>query len=210
MEYRKLLRSGEYSTEDLRLYGILHQEMMRVCGQKAEELFDRVIRKGPDEDPDVYWATRRQKVYLLWETGRNRENIDEYQPLVDKGSNEVQVWICLIQAYALEENHKAALELLRKAENQFPENAFLHIYAGDLMRSMQRYEEAFLHWERALEMEPQWCDAAYSMASCYEELGDYGKAYEVYSRIADDLERRGFEAEVNWPRSLADRCRRKV
>lgn len=210
MEYRKLLKSGEYNTEDLRLYGILHQEMMRVCIQKTEELFDRVIRKGPSEDPDAYWATRRQKVHFLWETGRNQENIDEYQPLVDAGSSELQVWVCLIQAYALEENHDASLELLKKAEKCFPENAFLHIYAGDLMRSMRRYDEAFLHWERALEMEPQWCDAAYSMASCYEELGDYGKAYEVYSRIADDLESRGFEAEVNWPRSLADRCRRKV
>ena len=30
MEYRKLLRSGEYSTNDLRSYGILHQYMMQL------------------------------------------------------------------------------------------------------------------------------------------------------------------------------------
>ena len=75
---------------------------------------------------------------------------------------------------------------------------------------MKRYDEAFLHWKRALEMEPQWCDAAYSMASCYEELGDYAKAYEVYTQIADNLESRGFEAEVNYPRSLANKCREKI
>ena len=75
---------------------------------------------------------------------------------------------------------------------------------------MKRYDEAFSHWERALEMEPQWHDAAYSMASCYEELEDYANACEMYNRIAEDLERRGFEAEVHWPRSLAHKCREKL
>ena len=61
MEYQKLLKSGEYTIEDLRLYGILHQQMMQVCRDKAEEIFDRVIKKGPAEDPETYWSTRRQK-----------------------------------------------------------------------------------------------------------------------------------------------------
>ena len=46
--------------------------------------------------------------------------------------------------------------------------------------------------------------------SCYEEMGDYAGAFEIYQQIADDLERRGFEAEVNWPRSLAHKCRDKI
>ena len=210
MEYRKLLKSGEYTTEDLRSYGILHQYMMQVCRDKAEELFDRVIKKGPAEDPEVYWSTRRQKGYFLWEIGRNQENIDTFLPLVEAGSNELQEWICLIQAYTFAENLDAAWEWVRKAESQFSESAILHIYAGDLLRSMKRYDEAFTHWERALEMEPEWCDAAYSMASCYEEMGDYANAYAVYNQIADNLENRGFEAEVNLPRALAKKCQEKI
>ena len=173
MEYRKLLKSGEYTTDDLRSYGILHQYMMQVCRDKAEELFDRVIKKGPAEDPEVYWSTRRQKGYFLWEIGRNQENIDTFLPLIEAGSNELQEWICLIQAYTFAENLDTAWEWMRKAESQFPESAILHIYAGDLLRSMKRYDEAFPHWRRALEMEPEWCDAAYSMASCYEEMESY-------------------------------------
>ena len=188
MEYRKLLKSGEYTTEDLRSYGILHQYMMQVCRDKAEELFDRVIKKGSAEDPEVYWSTRRQKGYFLWEIGRNQENIDTFLPLVEAGSNELQEWICLIQAYTFAENLDTAWEWVRKAESKFPESAILHIYAGDLLRSMKRYDEAFTHWKRALEMEPEWCDAAYSMASCYEEMGDYANAYAVYNQIADNLE----------------------
>lgn len=108
MEYRKLLKSGEYTTEDLRSYGILHQYMMQVCRDKAEDLFDRVIKKGPAENPEVYWSTRRQKGYFLWEIGRNQENIDTFLPLVEAGSNELQEWICLIQAYTFGSNYDTA------------------------------------------------------------------------------------------------------
>lgn len=208
-EYRKMLNSGEYTTEDLRLYGILYQHMMHVCIQKAGELYDRVIKMGPEEDREVYWATRRQKGYFLWEIGRNQENIAEFLPLVEGGSKEIEEWVCLIQACSFGDDPESAWKWAKQAEEKFPESATLHIYIGDLLRGMKRYDEAFVHWKRALEMEPQWCDAAYSMASCYEELGDYANACEVYSRIADDLERRGFEAEVNWPRSLAHKCREK-
>lgn len=209
MEYRKMLKSGDFTNEDLRLYGILYQQMMQVCRDKAEELFERVLKKGPAEEPEVYWSVMRQRGYFRWEIGRNRENIDTFLPLVEAGSRELQEWICLIQAYTFEEDYDAAWGWVRKAEAIFPESATLHIYAGDLLRAMKRYDEAFTHWERALEMEPQWCDAAYSMGFCYEELGEYGKAYEVWTRIADGLERRGFEAEVSLPRSLADKCRER-
>lgn len=210
MEYRKLLKSGQYTAQDLRSYGILHQYMMQVCREKAQELFDRVIKKGPAEDPEVYWSTRRQKGYFLWETGRNQENIDEFLPLVEAGSNELQEWICLIQAYSFSNDYETALEWVQKAEAKFPESATLHIYAGDLLRSMKRYDEAFLRWSRALEMEPQWCDAAYAMAECYEELGDYSKASQVYDQIADDLQQRGFDAEVKSTRALSLKCREKL
>lgn len=210
LEYRKLLKSEEYTAEDLRLYGILYQHMLHVCIRKAGELFDRVIRKGPREDPDVYWATQRQKGYFLWEIGRNRENIDHFLPLVEGGSKDLQEWICLIQAYTFAEDYDSAWKWVQAAQQQFPENATLHIYTGNLLQAMGCSEEAFPHWQRALELEPEWCDAAYAMAACYEELGDYEKAAEVYHRIADGLERRGFEAEVNWPRSLAHKCREKA
>ena len=210
MEYRKLLKSTEYTTEDLRLYGILYQHMMYVCIKKVEEIFNRVIEKGTGTDPQTYWATQRQKGYFLWEIGRNQENIDRFLPLVEAGSNDLQEWICLIQAYSFAKEYDAAWKLVKKAEEKFPENATLYIYTGELLRTMKRYEEALLHWKRALEIEPEWCDAAYSIASCYEEMGDYAKACEMYNKIADSLESRGFEAEVNWPRALAHKCREKA
>ena len=85
-EYQKLLKSDEYTTNDLRSYAILHQYMMQVCRDKCEEVFERIIKRGSAEAPETYWSTCRQKVYFLWEIGRNQENIDTYLPLVEAGS----------------------------------------------------------------------------------------------------------------------------
>lgn len=210
LEFRKLLKAGEQTNEDLRLYGILHQDMMAYCIEKTTELFDRVLKKGPEEDPKTYWSVKRQKGYFLWEIGRNQENIDEFLPLVQAGSGEIQDWICLIQAYSFAEENETALEWARKAEEKFPESASLHIYSGDLCRSMKRYEEAFAHWRRAREMEPKWLDAAWSMAACYEELRDYAAACDAYNGIADSLESWGYEAETSYPRRLAEKCKEKM
>ena len=85
----------------------------------------------------------------------------------------------------------------------------LHIYAGDLLCSMKRDNEAIARWRRALEMEPEYLSAAYSIADCYEKLGDYAEAFEVYNQIADNLEKQGFDSEVRYTRALANRCRER-
>lgn len=210
LEYRKLLRSGDYTAEDLRSYGILHQYMMEVCMEKAENLFDRVLKAGPEAEPETYWRVKRQKGYFLSNIGRNQETIDEFLPRVKADSGELQEWICLIQAYQFAEKSETAWEWAQKAAVKFPERATLHIYMGDLLRAMKRYEEAFPHWRRARELEPEWMDAAYSMGFCYEELEDYEQAAAVWEDIADSLAARGFDAEVNWPREQAKNCRKKL
>lgn len=210
LEYRKLLRSGTYTAEDLRQYGILHQYMMEISKEKAEEIFNRVLAMGPEREPDVYWRVRRQKGYFLWQVGRNREIIGECLPKVEAGSDELQEWICLIAAYQLDAEYEKALGFAQKAAEKFPESAYLHIYTGDLCRSLKRYEDAFRHWHRALEMEPEWMDSAYSMGFCYEELEQWEKASEAWEYIAENLAKGGFDVEARWPREQARKCREKI
>ena len=209
-EFRQLLRSGTPSQQDLRLYGILYQNMMYVCMGRARELFDRAIQAGPNLDPAAYWSTRRQKGYFLWEIGRNQENIDEFLPLVEGGSTELQDWICLIQAYTFAGDYRSAWHWTERANACFPESATLHIYTGDLLRAMKRCDEAFPHWIRARELEPDWLDAAWSMAECHEELGRYEQAAAAYDTIAAELTRLGFTEELPHPRHKANLCREKL
>ena len=210
MEYRKLMKSGEYTTEDLRTYGILHQFMMQYCMKKAMELFDCVLQKGADTDAETYWRTRQQKIRFLSEIGKNEETINEFLSLVKAGSTNLYEWICLIQAYQLAEENQTARAWAEKAEQKFPESAILHIYLGDLCRAAKQYKEAFNHWNRALELEPQWLDSAYSMGFCYEELGDYERAYTVWQHITENLTGRGFDVEANSARVHAEHCKEKI
>lgn len=50
----------------------------------------------------------------------------------------------------------------------------------------------------------------YSMAFCYEEMGEYQKAYDMWIQIAEDGERDGFEIESKMPRERAAKCREKL
>ena len=206
-EFRKLPNP---TPRDLRLYGILHQNMMYVCKTRALELFDRVLAMGPGPDPETYWATRRQKVYFRWEIGQNQENIDEFLPLVEGGSSELQDWLCLIQAYSFAKDYDCAWHWTTLANDRFPENATLHICTGDLLRAMGRHEEAFPHWHRARELEPDWLDAAWSIAECHEELGRFDQAAAAYDTIASELTRLGFSEELTHPRQKANLCRERL
>ena len=206
-EFRKLPHP---TPRDLRLQGILHQNMMYVCKTRAQELFERVLAMGPGPDPDTYWATRRQKVFFRWEIGRNQENIDEFLPLVQNGSAEPQDWLCLIHAYTLAEELERAWHWTNLANTRFPENATLHICTGDLLRAMKRYDEAFPHWHRARELEPDWLDAAWAIAECHEELGRFDQAAAAYDTIASELTRLGFTEELTHPRHKANLCREKL
>ena len=122
----------------------------------------------------------------------------------------MEEWICLIHAYERNAQVDAAWEWAQKAEMKFPESAMLHIYCGDLCRALGHYADAFTHWQRARELEPTWMDSWYSMGFCYEELQDYENAAAMWSQIAEDLRRRGFESEVLWPRQRAEYCREKM
>lgn len=206
-EFRKLPHP---TPRDLRIHGILHQNMMYVCKTRAQELFDRVLSMGPGPDPDTYWATRRQKVFFRWEIGRNQENIDEFLPLVKDGSTELQDWLCLIQAYTFAGDLETAWHWTNLANARFPENATLHICTGDLLRSMNRHEEAFPHWHRARELEPNWLDAAWAIAECQEELGCFDQAAAAYDTIVSELTRQGFTEELTLPRHKANLCREKL
>ncbi len=209
-EFGRLLKTGDYTAEDLRLYGILYQHMMFHCKEQAMLLFNRVLDKGPAEEPETYWRVCRQKGFLLHELGRDDVSIQRYLPKVEAGSEEVNEWICLIQTYGYAGEKETALHWAEKAARKFPENAILHIYTGDLYKAMGKIDQAFFHWRRAGELEPEWDDSRYSMASYYEEVGDYENACKLYEEIADGMEARGFGPEVAYPRKLAETCREKM
>lgn len=210
-EFRQLFRSGTSTAEDIRIYGILHQYMMAYCMKKAVGLFDKVLEMGPDSDErDVYWRTRHQKLYIQAMIGKSCENIASQRKLIEQGCDEIQEWICLIAACQYGGDFEQAYEWFQKANAKFPDQAMIYVYGGDICACMERNEEAFCHWDRALELDPDMCDAKHSKGFCYERMGDYQKAYEVWCEITEDYEKKGFDVEAGFVKKRAEKCADKM
>ena len=206
-EFKKMMKAGSCSAEDLRCYGILHHQMARYCIDKALDLFDKVIEQGKDVDKVVFRRTKHQKMALYSQIGKAQENIDEALTVIHNGSEDAEDWICLIAAYSYSGDEEKAYEWFSKAVSKFPDNAILYVHGGDTCKSLKRYDEAFRYWRKALELDDEIYDARYSMGFCYEELGEYGKAYDMWLEIARDLEKEGYEVEKQLPLELAEKCK---
>lgn len=206
-EFKKMMKAGSCSAEDLRCYGILHHFMMRYCIDKAVNLFDRVLELGEDAGRVTYWRTKHQKMSLYAEIGRAQENIDETLAIINDGSENPEDWTCLVAAYRYSGNEEKAYEWFLKALPKFPDKAALYVLGGDACKGLKRYDEAFKYWRKSLELDDKMDDARYSMGFCYEELGEYGKAYDMWLEIAYGLEKDGYEVEKQFPLELAEKCK---
>ncbi len=211
-EFRKLFRSGQYSDDDLRTYGIIHQFMMNICKDTALDYFAKVIAGGPKENDrdNIYWRTRHQKMLLFAGIGKSEDTIREQLGIIEHGSDEPEEWICLVAAYQYAAQYDKAYEWFCKAVEHFPTYPSLYIYGGDCCKQLGRIDEAFIYWDKALELDSTHLDAWYSKGFCYQERGEYDKAYMIWCRIAEELKRDGYDIEAAYPLRLAEECKRMM
>lgn len=209
-EMKKLIKSGEATTDALRVYGCIHQMMMTYCRDQALRLFDIVLEKEKQDKNDIYLSAKQQKLSLLAQLGRIQEGIEEQLSLIESGCEQVQEWICLIAAYEFAGELEKAYEYFVKAERKFTESPVLYGLGGDICRKMKKYDEAFAYWDKAIAIRPLFYSAKYSKGFCYEELGEYDKACKVWYEIIDNLREEGLDLEIEFPEKLAANCEAKI
>lgn len=210
LEFQKLLQGGAFTAEDLRGFGVLYQYMMNNCKKQAEYYYDKVIAEYKEQDAECYYRTCRQKIGMWAEIGKNAENISAQKEALEQDDSNPEQWSLLMAAYFHAGEYEKAYDCAKEAIQKFPEAALLYVYAGDSCRELKRYEEAFAFWEKSYELDNTWLDAKYSIGFCYEELGEYEKAYAVWTELADILEKRGLVIEKEFPVQLAEKCRAKI
>ena len=210
LEFKKIIKKGNISTDDLRLYGILHHYMMQYCIDKAIDLFDKVIERGKDINEDIFWRTKHQKMLLYSQIGKGQESINSTLKIINEGSKDPEDWICLIAAYRYSGEEEKAYEWFLKAVSKFPNKAAFYIYGGDTCKKLGRYDEALSYWNRALEIDNTFHAAKYSKIFYYEEIGEYETAYKIWCEIIEELKRNGYDIEAAADEKLAQACLEKI
>ena len=74
---------------------------------------------------------------------------------------------------------------------------------------MKWYEEAFEYWEKAEALGTTFMDGKYAKASCYEDLGQYDKAYGEWCEITSELKAKGYDVEAEMAEKQARECLEK-
>lgn len=206
LEFRRLFKGGNSTDEDKRNYGCIHHFMMNYCKDKAIKIFDEIIDNKANVDDEVYYRTRGQKIALLSDIGQNDKNIENQQRIIAEGTEEAREYGFLIGSYYLAGRYQDAYEWYEKTIEKFPEEWSAYVWGGDICRKLQKYDEAFRCWNKALELNGMYLDAKYSKAFCCEELGDYQNAYLLWSEIAEALDKEGLEYEAQDAWDNVKRC----
>lgn len=206
IEFRKLKNNNALTVSDMWSYGITHKFMMNYCVENALYWFDKVLDNDPTNDQYYYWKTRMQKMKLCSQLGKNIDNINEQIIIVKNNPNNVNERCLLLAAYMFANEYEKAYEEFIKAISLFPNEWELYIHGGDICKKLKKYEEAFMHWDKAEKLGTKFMDGKYSKAFCYEELGQYENAYKLWIEIADELCAKGYDVEMEMPKSHAERC----
>ena len=195
-EFKKLIKSGEYSTEDLRTYGTLHHFMMQYSINKAIDLFDKVIDKGADINPDVFWKTKTQKMLLYSQIGKSKESIELSLKNIQNGSNDIIDWRCLIQSYIFDSDINNAYDYFLKATKKFPNDSIIYTLGGNICKKLGKIDKALLYWDKAIELDSTCLDAKYSKIDYYAEIGDREKCKKLSLEIVEELKKMGLDIEA--------------
>ena len=195
-EFKKLIKNGEHSTEDLWTYGTLHHFMMQYSTNKAIELFNEVIDKGQNANDDVFWKTKIQKMLLYSQIGKSKKSISTALEDIRKNPNNVINWRCLISAYLFDEDVENAYKNFNKAVNKFSNDAIIYTLGGDICSKLGKDNEALTYWDKAIELDYTCLDAKYSMINYYSEIGDKDKCHCLSLEIVEELKKIGLDIEA--------------
>ena len=209
-EYRRLLDSDKYTTEDLRSYACIHIIAMWECVDKAMLAFDQIIAKGAGESPTTFYRARQQKMQLFRWLGQNDKNIEQQRAALATHPEEPWEHVLLLSALCDGKAHEEAWQQFCASVNRHPGTPELYVYGATACRGLGRKADAFALLDKGLALEPGLHDAGSAKARWLEEDGLWAQAAEVWSALTVSLESRGFVLEAREPRENAEACRRNL
>ena len=197
------------SADDLRSWGVLYHYMVQYCASLAHSKLTHAM-EHPDAGEDVWCSAALQRLALMGDMGKGHEAVEQYDKLLAENPSDHRYCLLCATAHHSVEDNERALEIALDGIAKFPDKAILYCCAGNIAHTLKRCDDAFAHWRKTLELDPDMHAAAYSMGFCYEELGQFDKAYRVWCDITKELDRRGLTIERKYTADLAENCRKRM
>lgn len=91
------------------------------------------------------------------------------------------------EAYLAGGNLLAALRELKKAESLDPADHITQYDIGLVYYYRERYDQAIPHFERAIQLKPNFAPAINGLGNAYSAKGDWDRAIEAYQKIIEDV-----------------------
>lgn len=201
--------ADELTADDFRSWGVLYYYMMQHSAARAQQKLEQAMHH-PDATEQVYLSAAQQKIALLCEQGKGREEAMRYSQMLASNPGDYRLWLLCAAAHEFIGEYEQALEVVTEGIGRYPDKAALYVHAGDICRSLKRYDEAFDYWNKAIDLDADYLDAVYSKGFCYEELEQYQKAYNIWTELVRELDRRGLAIDREYPARRAENCEKKI
>lgn len=133
---------------------------------------------------------------LIYSVANNALAIDYFNNALNINANSIEALYALAMFYQQTEDADNAIATYNKLLLIDPENVYGHYNLGYVhLVLLGDFEQAITYFTKAAELNPQYFEAIYNQAYCYELSGNYEKARELYNKV--------LEIEVNYDKAIA-------
>jgi len=124
----------------------------------------------------------------------------EYEAAIELGSNNIEIYFDLADAYFIVGRPEDALEPLAAAVNAAPNEAWVAESVAWYYQDLDLHEEAIANFERALALDPESTWLYQGIADSYNALGEFEKADEILGTAFDagDEEDPSYYENLGW------------
>lgn len=209
LEYEKLIKDGELSTQDKWLYAWIHMYMMNYCRDIAMDWYDKAVADDPQKDPENYRLACMQRIWMYFLLHKEEEIISELEKKVKENPKDPRDTDNLIVALIWAEKYDEAYGIFKDAVIRFPDEWRIYIHGGDIAKNLKKYDEALSYYDKAGEIGTYFCDEMDCRAGMFEEMGEHEKAYNEYIKMADIYRNKGFDVEAEIITKRAEEVKTK-
>ncbi|MDF2542458.1 MAG: hypothetical protein K0S47_2176 [Herbinix sp.] len=214
--FNEVILHGNPTSRDLYHYVCLYDLHGRRDMEKAINYCYKIIADG-EQSRDAYWFHTQTRLSLnLVRSNRANEAIQFQKNWLEREPNNYLACTSVAFAYHFASDYEAAYEYIKRAEKMHSnkdeiDGVEIDTGAGDICRSLKKYDEAIEYWDKAYEADTGSISCLFSKAEAYEEMGELTKAIETYQCIKNWLSRQGYDSmEHEYPnkkiRELSEKC----